>query len=114
MHTYQLGQPGTRNYNPYYSNLNKLTIAWYYSFTTLSTTGFGDYKPISDEERLSSAFYMLFGVAVFSHILANYIVIIEKMNKTNQEIGEADKLILFFATLKYYNKNKLFNLKMKD
>lgn len=57
---------------------------------------------------------MLFGVAVFSHILANYIVIIEKMNKTNQDIGEADKLILFFATLKYYNKNKLFNLKMKE
>ena len=111
---YRLGQPNTDHYNSAYTNLDKLTICWYFSFTTLSTTGFGDYRPISDAERFFSAFYMLFGVAVFSHATANYIVIIEEMNKIDEDIGQGDQLILFFATLKYYNKNKIFNLKMKD
>lgn len=94
--------------------MNKLIVCWYFSFTTLSTTGFGDYHPKSDAERFFAAFYMLFGVAVFSHTTANYIVIIEKMNKIDEDIGEGDQLILFFATLKYYNKNQTFNIKMKE
>ena len=94
-----MGSADTEYYNPSLSNPNKLINIWYFSFTTLSTTGFGDFIPISDSERLIAAFFMLFGVAVFSHILSNYIVIIEKMNKIDEDIGEADQLITFFATL---------------
>ena len=31
-----------------------------------------------------------------------------------EDLDQADQLNLFFATLKYYNKNKDFNLKMKN
>lgn len=41
--------------------------AMYFSFTTLSTVGFGDLYPVSDIERLSGAFVLLFGVATFSY-----------------------------------------------
>ena len=102
---YNLGRPGTDHYNPAYTNMNKMVICWYYQFTTLSTTGFGDYHPISDAERFFAAFYLLFGIAVFSHTTANYIVIIEQMNKFDEDIGySSDNLQLFFSTLKYYNK----------
>lgn len=111
---YKLGQPGTEAYYENYSNFNKLVIVWYYSFTTLSTTGFGDIKPISDTERFFSSFYMLFGVAVFSHVLSQYILIINKMNKVDEEIDDSDKLILFFSTLEYYNKGKKFDQRMKN
>jgi|APSaa5957512535_1039671.scaffolds.fasta_scaffold29661_4 voltage-gated potassium channel len=45
----------------------------YFSITTLSTIGFGDYEPRSNIERLYMAFGMLLGVAVFSSILSNFI-----------------------------------------
>lgn len=81
---YELGESESGYYNPMLTNLNKLVICWYFSFTTLSTTGFGDYYPISDIERFISAFIMLFGVAVFSFITANYIVIIQSMDQNEE------------------------------
>ena len=45
----------------------------YFSFTTLSTVGFGDFDPRSNVERLYMAFGMLLGVAIFSSILGNFI-----------------------------------------
>ena len=38
----------------------------YFAMTSLSTVGFGDYYPISDEERIVYSFVLLFGVALFS------------------------------------------------
>ena len=48
----------------------------YYAFTSLSTVGFGDYHPRSDEERVLCAFILLFGVAIFSYIMGNFIEMI--------------------------------------
>ena len=44
----------------------RVLINTYYSMTSLSTVGFGDYYPVSDMERLCCAFMLLFGVALFS------------------------------------------------
>ena len=41
-------------------------ITTYFAMTSLSTVGFGDYYPISDEERIVYSFVLLFGVALFS------------------------------------------------
>jgi hypothetical protein len=38
--------------------------ALYFSVTTISTVGYGDYAPSTDESRIFTAFYMIFGVAV--------------------------------------------------
>ena len=52
-------------------------IVTYFAFTSLSTVGFGDYNPRSDIERLLCAFILLFGVAIFSYIMGNFISIID-------------------------------------
>ena len=49
----------------------------YFSLTTLSTVGFGDYEPRSDFERLFMAFGMLGGISIFSTILGNVIEMLD-------------------------------------
>lgn len=49
----------------------------YFSFTTLSTVGFGDFNPRSNLERLYMAFGMLLGVAIFSSILGSFIAMLD-------------------------------------
>jgi len=44
----------------------------YFSFTSLSTVGFGDFNPKSEGERLMCAFILLFGVAIFSVVMSNF------------------------------------------
>jgi hypothetical protein len=53
-----------------------MKIMWtmiYYSFTSLTTVGFGDYHPKSDYERIVVMFILMFGVAIFSYIMGNFI-----------------------------------------
>ena len=66
-------------YDHNYVNMRVCLIATYFSFTSLSTVGFGDYHPISNYERLFTAMIILIGVAVFSYILGNFIEILHKV-----------------------------------
>lgn len=59
-----------------FSHNKEAIVATYFAFTSLSTVGFGDYYPVSDVERLSGAFVLLFGVAIFSYIMGNFISIL--------------------------------------
>lgn len=45
----------------------------YYAFTSLATVGFGDMRPFNDAERALVAFILLFGVAIFSYVMGNFI-----------------------------------------
>jgi hypothetical protein len=49
---------------------------FYYSFTTLATIGFGDFKPIADEERITIIFIFLFGGLIFSYFMGVFIEIL--------------------------------------
>jgi len=65
----------------YYGLYNKtvydsIIVYTYFAFTSLSTVGFGDYCPRSDFERAIGAFMLLFGVALFSYIMGNFIEIL--------------------------------------
>jgi len=57
-------------------NEEQLLIMIYFSFTTLSTVGFGDYTPRSNYERLVGCVILIFGVAIFSYIMGNFIEIL--------------------------------------
>lgn len=50
----------------------------YFAFTSLSTVGFGDFNPRGDIERILCAFILLFGVAIFSYIMGNFIDILDQ------------------------------------
>ena len=47
-----------------------MLIAFYFMNTSLSTIGFGDFKPISDAERLVCVVTVISGVIVFSFIMS--------------------------------------------
>lgn len=55
----------------------------YYSFTTLSTTGFGDIHPKSDAERIIAIVMLMVGVAVFSAIMNVFIHILDQFMMMN-------------------------------
>lgn len=48
---------------------HNVILGTYFSFTTLSTVGFGDLSPRSDPERLMCSLILMIGVGVFSMVL---------------------------------------------
>mgnify|MGYP002635511833 CR=1 FL=1 len=64
----------------------------YFSFTTLSTVGFGDFDPKSNSERLYMCPGMLLGVAIFSSILGKFIEMFDIIKESNKEFEEGSKL----------------------
>ena len=69
-------------------NSHKLIISCYFALTTLSTVGYGDYYPVSNQERILAVLIMLGGVAFFSYIMGNFIEIISNYEK---KMGVVDK-----------------------
>ena len=76
----------------------------YFSFTTLSTVGFGDFNPRSNLERLYMAFGMLLGVAIFSSILGNFIDMLDTIKEFQKDFEEGNQLLSFFGMMKLLNK----------
>lgn len=71
----------------------------YFAFTTLSTIGFGDFHPRGDPERIFISLVFLFGVAIFSYVMGNFIEILEKYNEFNLESENFEKLQQFYSML---------------
>ena len=95
----------------YPSDLSIVTT--YFAFTSLSTVGFGDYAPVSDLERIIGSFILLFGVAIFSMIMANFIDILTALQHFNEGFDDGDNLSKFFGTIKKFNKNDTIELGLK-
>ena len=53
-------------------------VAGYYMFTSLSTVGFGDYNPRSDNERLVCLVILLSGVSIFSYVMSAFMEIVDQ------------------------------------
>ena len=49
---------------------------------------------------------LLFGVAIFSYIMGNFIEILSEFKEFHKEIDDGDNLSRFFGTLKYFNGQK--------
>lgn len=46
-----------------------LAVSSYFTITTLSTVGYGDFYPLSNSEKILAMGIMLIGVAFFSYVL---------------------------------------------
>ena len=57
---------------------HNLILGTYFAFTTLSTVGFGDLYPKSNQERVFCALILLTGVGIFSTFLGDFTEILEK------------------------------------
>ena len=73
---------------PYRSQMQQIIIITYFSFTSLSTVGLGDYSPRSDYERLLCSIILLFGVAIFSYIMTIFLDILIDFRKLNSELED--------------------------
>jgi hypothetical protein len=90
-----------------HSNIRLAITATYFSFTSLSTVGFGDLHPRANQERLIGAFILLFGVAIFSYIMTNFIDILKEFQSFHmeKEEEEADQLNMFVQCINKMNGN---------
>ena len=75
----------------------------YYTFTTLSTVGFGDVHPRSNFERILSAMTMLVGVLVFSIVRDKLIESIDFTMHIDDDFDDGIELTRFFGILRHYN-----------
>ena len=78
---------------------HNMIIGLYFSFTSLSTVGFGDFNPKSNIERFICAFILLFGVAIFSYVMGNFIEILDQFKEFHKDLEDGDNLAKFMGTL---------------
>ena len=78
-------------------------IITYFAFTSLSTVGFGDFNPRSDYERVMIAMILMFGVAIFSYVMGNFLEILNKFQKFDETLDHGDDLSKFFGLIKNFN-----------
>ena len=79
-----------------------MLICFFFTLTTVTTTGFGDYVAQNVPERIFSAILMLFGVLYFSFLMSLLMEEINIVGDENQTV-EAQKLI---TQLRKFNKGK--------
>ena len=85
----------------------------YYTFTTLSTVGFGDLHPKNFFERMIMSVVLLMGVACFSYIMSIFINMVNTIKTFSSDFSEGDELSKFFGLIKRFNNYKEINKKMK-
>ncbi len=78
----------------------------YFAFTTLATVGYGDYHPVSNAERIIGAIIILFGVAVFSFIMGNFIDMLMEFRIVTADNEDNSNLTKWFGLLARFNKGR--------
>lgn len=95
------------------TNMRKMVVVTYFSFTSLSTVGLGDYHPRSNLERFVGAFILLIGVTLTSYITENLAIMIVKLQKINEGFSDESGLSFFFGTLQRFNKDIPLNKNLR-
>ena len=62
-----------------------LLSTMYFMFTTLTTVGLGDYKPINDPERIMCVLILLSGVLIVSYLMNILIELLQRYNTYTEE-----------------------------
>lgn len=71
------------------SNYDRLIACCYFAMVTLTTCGYGDFTPVTQNEMLVCIIVMLIGVGFFSYIMSAFIEIISNYDKKmgNDEVN---------------------------
>lgn len=88
-------------------------ISLYFSLTSLTTIGLGDFVPRNSPERIVCSFMLLFGVAIFSYIMNNLLSLVNQYDEHTGEYDDGDELNRFFGTLTKFNKDKPIDQKLR-
>jgi len=80
-------------------DIDNLIRVVYFSFTTLSTIGLGDYNPKSEIERIITIFILLFGVVCLSYIMNQFLAILVEFRKVTEENQDCENLSKWLGLL---------------
>ena len=83
----------------------KYVASLYWSFTTMTTVGYGDIIAGSDAELLYSSFAMLLGVTVFGYIVGSVVSLVARMSETTQRQKERLQEVKNYMNEKNLNGN---------
>ena len=92
--------------NFHFEDLSPLSISirmTYYAFTTLSTVGFGDLHPRSNEERIFIMIVMFCGVSLFTLIKSIFDQNFTEIKDMHLDFDDSDELDKFFGLIKSFN-----------
>ena len=76
----------------HYPWVEQFVISLYTALTILSMVGYGDYYPVSDNERLFIALVMMLGVSYFSFLMSQSMDIINSYNSKLGSIDASDEI----------------------
>ena len=115
----ELANENADNFLDYYqifdnSNYYNIILGMYYTYTTLSTVGFGDLAPRSDPERMVCSFILMLGVGIFSIFLGDMTAIIESYKLINKDLDDSDILDDFFGMMEHFNGDKPIKFELKQ
>ena len=82
---------------------------WYFSFTTITTVGLGDYYPVSNFDRLFFSFYILAAVLVFSVVMSELDEVLRTQLSLSQDITDDEGLQQFMNLLRRFNYDNEIN-----
>jgi hypothetical protein len=85
-------------------DFQSLIRVWYWAMTTLASVGYGDLRPISNSERIITAFIFLCGVAAFSFIMGNFVDMLNEFRTVTAENEDHSGLTKFFGLLSRFNR----------
>ena len=71
--------------NPQFS---RISDGLWWAFVTLTTVGYGDIVPITDGGRIVGVFTMVFGISIYSLMIANLTYFIEEQGRNRKEEKE--------------------------
>jgi len=91
------------------SNYEIIIRCMYFILTTVTTIGYGDFIPISQNERAFIMFIELIGVAFFSYILGNFIDMISAYDKKMSDTDKNLELNVWLNFLARFNQGKSIN-----
>ena len=79
----------------------------YFTLTTMTTIGFGDFHPRTNIERIFVTLFFLLGTGIFSYAMNNFMEMIETIQQLDTEVGYTDQdLARFFSVLRRFNNEK--------
>ena len=78
----------------------------YFAFTTLTTVGYGDFRPTNSIERIIFILIFLFGTAVFSFIMGNFIDILLSYNVVTADNEDSENLAKWLGLMAKFNKGR--------
>ena len=80
----------------------------------MSTVGFGDFYPKSDGERIIGSLMILFGVALFSVIISEFLDMITRIKSILSQETDDELLESFFVMFKSLNDQKMLKQSIID